>query len=409
MKTKSVKISIRIEDDALQGVLHIIDLVSAGEEAEFDITVDDFEKNKLEAYYEYDGSEINGTFIDRQVCEDYFTVQSAAIESDKLYQCKGSIVNVTLSDNKERVLFDVEVPLFACEEEEEQQTISAPLSEAQVIPFIAGTPELQKYEIRIVGIRHHASEETYACLKELSRKRGEVMIRHEPDNKTDPSAVGVFLSSGEKIGYVASQYLPVVFPAVRDCSDCTAIITYMENEGASATALMKFESGVSAMSVQLFSQYTPAEVYKAYYLYRQWGGILEKEEKDLFATDEHRIDFDSFFAMDITDQNRIASLWEERLRKATVENPTNPGRRMNVPLDLSWYGTSWKDFDIANTKLIQTIEQDNKVMAIYFRYRRTEPGGLMVSPREFVDEVVKVDASEELINRLEEVFEKKMC
>lgn len=34
--------------------------------------------------------------------------------------------------------------------------------------------------------------------------------------------------------------------------------------------------------------------------------------------------------------------------KANVENPTNPGQRMNVPLDFSVYGTSWKDLDFNN-------------------------------------------------------------
>jgi hypothetical protein len=61
--------------------------------------------------------------------------------------------------------------------------------------------------------------------------------------------------------------------------------------------------------------------------------------------------------------------------KANVENPTNPGLRMSVPLDLSVYGISWKDLDLNNQPILDLIELESKMVAIYVRMRRSGFGG----------------------------------
>ena len=407
MKTKTIQIKTRIDDDSVFAIQDLIELMSEGENAELDIYLDDLEKNRMSVCYEFEGSEINETFTDREVCEDYFAVQSSALESGKLYECKANIVSTQISEDGKYILFDVEIPLLSSEAETPQVAIAATLPKPKEVVFKTGTPELQKYSITIVGILHHATDAAYDELTRLSRSNGTIILRQEPDNEEDPQAIAAYLTTGEKVGYVATQHIPVCQEAAKT-GQLSAQLTYMEHNGASATALMKFESGTSVMAVQLFSRYSPADVYKATYLYFKWGGILENEESQLFETLEESICLDRFFALDISDQNQQAEEWEHRLLKATVENPTNPGRRMSVPLLLSAYATSWQDLDLSDNALIDRMEQDNKIVALYFRYRRTESGGMMVTPKEFVDEVAKVTAGEALMKRLVEVFEKKM-
>lgn len=408
MKTKAIQIKAWINDYSVFAIQHLLDQMSEGEEAHLNIALYDLSQKRLSAFYSFENYEINESFIDEEICADYLSVQSASPESDCSKIREANITGVEISEDGAHILFSVEVPLFASETKAKQSAAPVPLAQPQEVTFTPGTPELQKYSISIVGIRHHASDETYATLTRLSRSNGTILLRHEPGNEKDSQAVSAYLRTGEKVGYVAAQFLPVVFREVKKCCELSAQLTYMQQNGSTATALLKFESDTSVMAVHLFSRYTPAEVYKANYLHLQWGGIFEPGETDLLATDEQRIYLDRFFALPIDEQNQIAAEWEHRLQKATVENPTNPGRRMTVPLPLSAYDTSWAQLDLTDTALIERIEQDNKVVALYFRYRRTEPGGTMVSPQEFVDEVVKVSAGEELMKRLQEVFDKKM-
>lgn len=407
MKTKTVKISIRIEEDAIKAVNHLKNQVSNGQMIELGIRPENAAKKKMSISYLYDGSELKGTFVDEDLFNHILEETGNAVTSGNIYLCIGKVIGCVLSASGERVLVDVQVPISS-ESEDSLLIIPSSLVEPQIFTPRPGTPELQRYEIRIVGIRHHASKEAYAEMEQLSRNRGLVSLRADPENESDPLAIAVHLSSGEKVGYVASQYLPVIHLGLENCGELEASVTYMEYEGTSATAMMKIESGVSVMAVKLFSHYTPSEVYKANYVHGLWGGICDKRETGLLEKEYQSLSFGLFFSLDVNTQNSIASEWEYRMKRATVENPTNLGARMAVPLDLSVYGTSWKYLDLSDSLLLRKIELDNKVVALFFRFRRTESGGMMVSPQEFVDEVIKVKASDELMARLQEVFEKKM-
>lgn len=161
----------------------------------------------------------------------------------------------------------------------------------------------------------------------------------------------------------------------------------------------------SESAEKLFGKYTPIEVYRANYVYRKWGGITEKEESDMFDKNKQLIDFNKFNNLPINLQDRLADTWLERMRKANVENPTNPGLRMNVPLDLSVYGTSWKEIDLNNEILLDLIETENKMLAIYVRARRM---GYNLSPEDFVVEMNLDDMGETIMKRMHVVYDNNM-
>lgn len=88
--------------------------------------------------------------------------------------------------------------------------------------------------------------------------------------------------------------------------------------------------------------------------------------------------------------------------KATVENPTNKKFKMSVPLDLSVYGTSWKDIDLTNEPLLDLIEIENKMLAIYIRMRRQ---GFRGTPEEFMDEMQEDKPNETIMKRMHYVYD----
>nr|DAL63031.1 MAG TPA_asm: hypothetical protein [Caudoviricetes sp.] len=184
------------------------------------------------------------------------------------------------------------------------------------------------------------------------------------------------------------------------------MIVYMPWDKAEAPALPEAEQTYTATSSisaeKLFNKYTPIEVYRANYVYRKWGGIAEKGESDLFEKDKQLIDFDKFNSLPINLQDRLADTWLDRMKKTTVENPTNPGLRMNVPLDLSVYGTSWKELDLSNEPLLNLIETENKILAIYVRTRRM---GYRLSPEEFVAGMNLDNMDGTIMKRMHDVYD----
>lgn len=163
------------------------------------------------------------------------------------------------------------------------------------------------------------------------------------------------------------------------------------------------ESSVTAE--KLFNAYTPIEVYRANYVFRKWGGIAEKGEAGLFDKEKQLIDFDKFNSLPIDLQDRLADSWLVRMTKATVENPTNPGFRMSVPLDLSVYGTSWKELDLNNELFLNFIEAENKMLAVYIRTRRMTRN---LSPEEFVAEMNLEDMGETIMKRMHYIHDNNM-
>ena len=90
------------------------------------------------------------------------------------------------------------------------------------------------------------------------------------------------------------------------------------------------------------------------------------------------------------------------MTKATVENPTNPGLRMTVPLDLSVYGTSWKKINLRDEAKLALIEAENKMIAIYVRTRRM---GYKFSPEEFVEEMNLNELGETIMKRMHYIYD----
>ncbi len=245
--------------------------------------------------------------------------------------------------------------------------------DGQKVPSLkSAAPEPQRIELEVVGLKHHADESDIRQLLEMSEKQVPVTLKAEPDNEKDPFAVCVLLPGGKKVGYIKGEKSPFVSLLSQERGSMEAQVGYVNEYQWRFDCTLQVESDMSAGLVNLFSRnITPQEIYKAYIANRMWIETWEDETDILFLTDSMRIDFDRLLRMTVAHQNCIASEWHDLMYKAKVHNPTNPGLLMTVPLDLADYGTSWKEIDLVKDyRLLSTIELDNRILALFLRYRR---------------------------------------
>lgn len=281
---------------------------------------------------------------------------------------------------------------------EGEQVPSVP-EEEQAFDFSlqsSGCPVPQRCEAVVVGLGHHLNEDECQELERQANSGGILLLKAEPDNEHDLGAIAAFTPEGKKIGYVSKDFLPAVHALLNGSSSIEAVMTYMAFKAKSVNIEINAESAVPLKIYNLFAKYTPAEVYRATYLYKEWGGILEKGKTGLFDPNCQRIDFDKLSSLPIDSQNRLADIWKERMTKATVENPSNKRLRMSVRLDLSDYGTSWKEINLADGPKLKVIELENKMLAIYIQARRT---GFRQSPENFI-KGMDIEVSESLMKRM---------
>lgn len=261
--------------------------------------------------------------------------------------------------------------------------------------------QIVHYQSRITGIKYCLNEKQYEDFENTVFRRESVRLVPEPENPSDKNAIAAYTPDGIKCGYIAREETAMIKSLMEE-PDFKASLFYMDFMAGSAKIEITLSTSASLYAKRLFSKYTPFEVCKANYLFMRWGGIPESSEEGIFSSEELRMDFDKFSQLDILYQDRLAQEWEERMIKATVENPTNKKFKMSVPLDLSVYGTSWKDIDLTNEPLLDLIEIENKMLAIYIRMRRQ---GFRGTPEEFIDEMQEDKPNETIMKRMHYVYD----
>lgn len=260
----------------------------------------------------------------------------------------------------------------------------------------SSTPQTVHYQSRITGIKHCLDEKQYEEFESTVFKKESVSLIPEPENPFDRNAIAAYTSDGVKCGYIAREETAMIKELMEE-PDCKARLFYMDFMAGSAKIEITLSTSVSLYAKRLFSKYTPYEVCKANYLYLRWGGIPDSSEEGIFSSEELRMDFDRFSQLELMYQDQIAQEWEYRMGKATVENPDRPKARMSVPLDLSVYGTSWKDIDLHDTSLIDRIETENKMLALYIRMRRK---GMNLSPEECNEQLADGTLTDTVLKRM---------
>lgn len=261
--------------------------------------------------------------------------------------------------------------------------------------------QIVHYQSRITGIKYCLNEKQYEEFENTVFRRESVRLIPEPENQFDGNAIAAYTADGVKCGYIAREETAMIKSLMEE-PDFKASLFYMDFMAGSAKIEITVSTSVSLYLRKLFCQYTPFELCKANYLYLRWGGIPDSTEEGIFSRDELSMDFDRLSQLELMYQDRLAQEWEERMKKATVENPTNKKSRMSVPLDLSVYGTSWKDIDLTNEPLLDLIEIENKMLAIYIRMRRQ---GFRGTPEEFVDEMQEDKPNETIMKRMHYVYD----
>lgn len=261
--------------------------------------------------------------------------------------------------------------------------------------------QIVHYQSRITGIKYCLNEKQYEDFENTVFRRESVRLVPEPENPSDKNAIAAYTPDGIKCGYIAREKTAMIKELMEE-PEFKATLSYMDFMAGSAKIEITLSTSVSLYAKRLFSKYTPFEVCKANYLFMRWGGIPESSEEGIFSSEELRMDFDKFSQLDILYQDRLAQEWEERMIKATVENPTNKKFKMSVPLDLSVYGTSWEDIDLTNEPLLDLIEIENKMLAIYIRMRRQ---GFRGTPEEFMDEMQEDKPNETIMKRMHYVYD----
>lgn len=276
-----------------------------------------------------------------------------------------------------------------------------PLSPQLTYEPSPSVPQTVHYQSRITGIKHCLDEKQYEEFENTVFRRESVRLIPEPENQFDGNAIAAYTADGVKCGYIAREETAMIKSLMEE-PDFKASLFYMDFMAGSAKIEITVSTSVSLYLMKLFCQYTPFELCKANYLYIRWGGIPDSTEEGIFSPDELSMDFDRLSQLELMYQDRLAQEWEERMKKATVENPTNKKFRMSVPLDLSVYGTSWKDIDLTNEPLLDLIEIENKMLAIYIRMRRQ---GFRGTPEEFMDEMQEDKPNETIMKRMHYVYD----
>lgn len=369
------------------------------------IGVSDLEKGRAVVRYTYeDDEELTAYFFDREFCEKLWEYKMDSMSHGGFRLVYAIPTDIEIKGDYLVVSLSIPMPWT-----EGEEVPSVP-EEEQTFDFaseVSGCPVPQKCEALVVGLGYYLSEDECLELERQANSGGTLLLKAEPENEHDPDAVAAFTPEGKKIGYVSKDSLPAVHALLDDSASVEAVMTYMAFKAKSVNIEINAESAVPLKMYNLFARYTPIEVYRATYLYKEWGGTLEKDEVGLFDPKCQRIDFDKLSSMPADRQNRIADYWEERMAKATVENPDNKGRMISVPLDLSVYGKSWKDFDLSDESLIRFIEIENKVLAIYIRFRRKDFRNSFVAPEDFLKHVEFTPQGDSLLKRMHFVFDNK--
>lgn len=394
MKQKEIKVSYRIRTSNLDALESLINEYEEGEEDLISLFAGN-EEGKITATYWYGDKEVNAYFYDNELWDGMIQFSKEMFDQGKMYIPHPVITDIQRDGNQLCVKMILYVPWSTSE------APSIPDQEQTYAPS-EGEPELYTYESRIVGVKYHTDEKQYEQLESKVMRLETAILQKEPENQYDPNAIAAYTQDGLKIGYIPKDEIEVVKSVMGDNKQLEVEMSYMDFNAGSIKIRIKTFVTKSLSAEKLFKLYSPIEVYRANYVYRKWGGITEKTESEIFCKSEQLINFDKFASLTINQQNILAEKWLERMTKATVENPTNPGLKMTVPLDLSVYGTSWKSLDLSNEAMLDLIEAENKMVAIYVRTRRM---GYKFSPEEFVEEMNLNEIGETIMKRMRYVYE----
>lgn len=396
MRQKTIKVSYRVRSSNEFELESLIDDFENGMTDMISLYPEDCDTGKMAATYFYGDKEINAYFYDMELCEGINKYSDKAFqELNSIYTCTPEIINVERDVNIIHVEMRVYMPW-------DNEVIPQPPVMEQKYVSTKGQPEPMIYVCKVVGVKHYMVGEQYEELEKKVQCMEHITLRREPDNPYDNKAIAAYTKENIKIGYIAKEYIPIVNMLMSKNEELDAELSYMDFMASSINIRICSNVCFSIAAESLFQQYTPIEVYRANYVFRKWGGIPEKEESGLFSKTEQTIDFTKFSMLPISIQDRIANIWIERMVKANVENPTNQGLRMSVPLDLSVYGTSWKDLDLNNQPILDLIELESKMVAIYVRMRRSGFGG---TPEEFLEEMDINEPNETVMIRMHYIYD----
>lgn len=396
MKTKNITINFRVRPNNAEALLDFIDEYQDGNEDLIALHVADMETGKMEAVYDNGEKEVKAYFNDPLLCEGLMAYSLESIKEGRgIYICYPDIQDISREANSIRVNLLVEMPWYTEQVPAEPEHPQLDYTPSEHLP------QTVHYGSKITGLKHCMDENDYEKFESRVTNCEEIRLIPEPENPYDKNAIKAYTADGQQAGYIVREDTGMV-RKLMEMPEFKATLYYMDFMAGSARIEITVETSCSLGAMKLFSKYTPIEVCRANYLFRRWGGIPEKEENGIFAKDTLRLDFDKFNSLDIVYQDRLAGFWEERMEKATVENPDFPNARMNVPLDLSVYGISWETIDLRNTNLLDLIEAENKMLAIYIRARRK---GIQMSPEEFNEEVTGGELSETVLKRMHDVYD----
>lgn len=388
MKTKRITAKFPIAPQTVDAVTALIEEYENGEEDIFSFYLNENDTEKIDIVYFYADEELKYTFYDPEFAKGYSDFISRQIKEGEIY-----IGHPIVSDIREEGMELIADLMILMPWENDIQAEDIP--EQEYVP-VKKTPEPVLVQTTIVGVNHQVNESKREDLEQEIMKMPTCRLENEPNNPHDPNAVAVFLDGFGKIGYITREDAGTVAEMVKGGKITETIATYMDYGGNSIKISIQAEVDTSQKAANLFSHYTPMEVYKANYFHKFMEGKFEREEESVIDWENRKIDFDKFVELPISGQDRLAETWAERMVKANVPNPDNPKWRMSVRLDLADYGTSWKELDLTDELLLKVIGLESKMLAIYIRARRK---GFTHSPEDFV-EVMDIEASESLIKRM---------
>lgn len=399
MKQKTINVSFRFRSSNEYALECLIDEYESGEENLISLFAEDTDTGKMSATYFGGDKDVNTYFYDTELCEGIVNYSAQLYAERKaIYSCHPQVISMERNGNILNVGMIVDMPW------DNEEIPSVPETEQEYIPT-QGEARPMVYTCKIVGVKHHVDAKQYEELEEKVMRMESVFLRKEPNNPHDSEAIAAYTKENIKTGYIVKEDIPLVRGLMGTANEMEAEFAYMDYGASTINIRIRGTVTTSASAESLFKRYTPIEVYRANYVFRKWGGIAEKGETGLFDKEKQLIDFDKFNSLSIDLQDRLADSWLVRMTKATVENPTNPGFRMSVPLDLSVYGTSWKELDLSNEPLLNFIEAENKMLAIYIRTRRITRN---LSPEEFVAEMNLEDMGETIMKRMHYIHDNNM-
>lgn len=394
MKRKTISVSFHFRPNTEDALESLIDEFESGEEDLISLFAES-EEGKIAVSYQYVDQEVNVYFRDSELWEGIQEYTSEMIAQQKIYIPHPYITDMVRNGNALHVRMVLDMPW------DNAGIPSLPDTE-QVYKAVHGNPEPMLYQSKIVGVKYHVEKKQYEELEKRVMRMEPVMLRKEPDNPQDPDAIAAYTSDKLKIGYITKEDIHTIGGLMGENDCMEAELAYMDFMSGSINIRIRTVITTSVLAEDLFRKYTPVEVYRANYVFRRWGGLPENEESGIFDKNKQLIHFDEFAGLSVSNQNTLARKWMERMVKADVENPTSPGLRMSVPLDLSDYGTSWKELDLNNEVLLDLIEVESKMVAIYIRMRRS---GFKGTPEEFTEEMGVDDVSESVMKRMHYIFD----